>query len=136
MRKVIGIVAAVVVLVLVGGLLVMPSVPREAVAGYNTITGDSFAGVTSTTFTVYGTSGSSTVLLPANAQRGYAAVVMTTAAGTAYVSLSGTATVGLGLPLFSQGSSYELNRNNMYRGAVTANVASGQSATLVVTEGQ
>lgn len=103
--------------------------------------GARFTTATQSIVTLTGSVGSQTVLA-ANAARKYAIVALTTSTspvyvklGAGYLSVTNTVSTG-GIPLYSQGSSYELNNTNLYSGIVTANVASGQSAVLYVTEGQ
>jgi hypothetical protein len=93
-----------------------------------------FYSVTHSTVTITGSVGSTTVLA-ANAARKYALIVNSTAT-EAFLSLTGTATTTGGIPLYSKGSSYELNGSNLCTPAVAANCVSGSSVVLYVTEGQ
>lgn len=82
------------------------------------------------------TSTTSAQVLAANERRLYAEIVNASDTGV-WLSLgTSAAVVGTGIYLAPNGYSYEINTENMWRGAVQAIAASGSGKVLGIHEGQ
>ena len=75
----------------------------------------------------------STAVIAANAARTFATFV-NDSANVIYICLGTPAVANAGIRLNANGGSFEINRDNLYTGAVTA-IAVGGASNLVVTEG-
>lgn len=81
-----------------------------------------------------GTVGTSTsVVLPGNPKRRYAALVNNHASQDVYLALGAAAVLGSGIFLKAGGGSYEINANNIFHGDISA-IGSG-AGTLSIQEG-
>lgn len=73
-------------------------------------------------------------LLPANSKR-YYALIVNDSNRKVYLSFGELAAAGLGIPVYPGGFGYQIDRTNLFKGAIFARADTG-TAVLKITEGQ